>query len=43
MSKKNRSRGEKCDVEMEAFQAANEELRAKLTQIQIDYQQEKNK
>ncbi|OCT96707.1 janus kinase and microtubule-interacting protein 1 isoform X2 [Xenopus laevis] len=43
MSKKTRSRGEKCDVEMEAFQAANEELRAKLTQIQIEYQQEKNK
>ncbi|XP_031751118.1 janus kinase and microtubule-interacting protein 1 isoform X2 [Xenopus tropicalis] len=43
MSKKNRSRGEKCDIEMEAFQAANEELRAKLTQIQIEYQQEKNK
>ncbi|XP_029447208.1 janus kinase and microtubule-interacting protein 1 isoform X3 [Rhinatrema bivittatum] len=43
MSKKNRGRGEKPDVEIEAFQAANEELRAKLTQIQIEFQQEKTK
>ncbi|XP_053560126.1 janus kinase and microtubule-interacting protein 1 isoform X2 [Bombina bombina] len=43
MSKKNRAKGEKCEVEIEAFQAANEELRAKLTHIQIDYQQEKHK
>ncbi|XP_030047033.1 janus kinase and microtubule-interacting protein 1 [Microcaecilia unicolor] len=43
MSKKSRGRGEKPDMEIEAFQAANEELRTKLTQIQIEFQQEKNK
>ncbi|XP_075050703.1 janus kinase and microtubule-interacting protein 1 isoform X2 [Mixophyes fleayi] len=43
MSKKNRAKGDKCEVEMEAFQTANEELRTKLTHIQIEYQQEKNK
>ncbi|XP_056411095.1 janus kinase and microtubule-interacting protein 1 isoform X8 [Hyla sarda] len=43
MSKKNRAKGDKCEVEMEAFQTANEELRTKLTQIQIEYQQEKHK
>lgn len=30
-------------METEALQAANEELRAKLTNIQIEFQQEKNK
>ncbi|XP_044138174.1 janus kinase and microtubule-interacting protein 1 isoform X2 [Bufo gargarizans] len=43
MSKKTRAKGDKCEVEMEAFQTANEELRTKLTQIQIEYQQEKQK
>ncbi|CAH2299785.1 janus kinase and microtubule-interacting 1 [Pelobates cultripes] len=43
MSKKNRAKGDKCEMEMEAFQVANEELRTKLTHIQIEYQQEKNK
>ncbi|XP_071982204.1 janus kinase and microtubule-interacting protein 1 isoform X1 [Engystomops pustulosus] len=43
MSKKTRAKGDKCDVEMEAFQTANEELRTKLTQIQIEFQQEKHK
>ncbi|XP_063779606.1 janus kinase and microtubule-interacting protein 1 isoform X2 [Pseudophryne corroboree] len=43
MSKKNKAKGDKCEVEMEAFQTANEELRTKLTHIQIEYQQEKNK
>ncbi|XP_073466472.1 janus kinase and microtubule-interacting protein 1 isoform X6 [Aquarana catesbeiana] len=43
MSKKTRAKGDKCDGEMEAFQVANEELRTKLTQIQIENQQEKSK
>ncbi|XP_066487845.1 janus kinase and microtubule-interacting protein 1 isoform X2 [Tiliqua scincoides] len=43
MSKKNRAKGEKSDMEVEAVQAANEELRSKLTSIQIEYQQEKAK
>ncbi|XP_068133205.1 janus kinase and microtubule-interacting protein 1 isoform X5 [Hyperolius riggenbachi] len=43
MSKKTRARGDRSEGEMEAFQTANEELRAKLTQIQIEHQQEKNK
>lgn len=43
MSKKSRAKGEKSDMETEALQAANEELRAKLTNIQIEFQQEKNK
>ncbi|XP_075573388.1 janus kinase and microtubule-interacting protein 3 isoform X15 [Pelecanus crispus] len=45
MSKKgtsSRSRGEKPDA-LAALQAANEELRAKLTDIQIELQQEKSK
>lgn len=43
MSKKSRAKGEKSDMETEALQAANEELRAKLTNIQIEFQQEKTK
>ncbi|XP_014750825.1 PREDICTED: janus kinase and microtubule-interacting protein 1 isoform X5 [Sturnus vulgaris] len=43
MSKKSRAKGEKSDMETEALQAANEELRTKLTNIQIEFQQEKNK
>ncbi|CAN2388576.1 Janus kinase and [Pristimantis euphronides] len=43
MSKKTRAKGDKCEAEMEAFLTANEELRTKLTQIQIEYQQEKHK
>ncbi|XP_072262558.1 janus kinase and microtubule-interacting protein 1 isoform X1 [Pyxicephalus adspersus] len=43
MSKKTRAKGDKAEGEMEAFQVANEELRTKLTQIQIEYQQEKSK
>uniref|UniRef100_A0A8D0EDK5 Janus kinase and microtubule interacting protein 1 n=1 Tax=Salvator merianae TaxID=96440 RepID=A0A8D0EDK5_SALMN len=44
MSKKSRTKGEKSDMEFEAVQAAsNEELRIKLTNIHIEYQQEKNK
>ncbi|KAJ8780315.1 hypothetical protein J1605_011579 [Eschrichtius robustus] len=43
MSKKGRSKGEKPEVEMDAVQMANEELRAKLTSIQIEFQQEKSK
>nr|XP_028599387.1 janus kinase and microtubule-interacting protein 1 isoform X3 [Podarcis muralis] len=43
MSKKSRTKAEK-DMEAEAVQAAaNEELRMKLTNIQIEYQQEKGK
>ncbi|XP_068254160.1 janus kinase and microtubule-interacting protein 3 isoform X17 [Nyctibius grandis] len=45
MSKKgasSRARGEKPDA-LAALQAANEELRAKLTEIQIELQQEKSK
>lgn len=37
-----RGKGERTDA-MAALQAANEELRAKLTDIQIELQQEKNK
>lgn len=37
-----RSKGERLDT-MATLQAANEELRAKLTEIQIELQQEKNK
>lgn len=37
-----RGRGERPDT-MATLQAANEELRAKLTDIQIELQQEKNK
>uniref|UniRef100_A0A4X2M650 Janus kinase and microtubule interacting protein 1 n=1 Tax=Vombatus ursinus TaxID=29139 RepID=A0A4X2M650_VOMUR len=43
MSKRNRNKGEKPEMEIEAVQAANEELRAKLTNIQIEFQQEKSK
>ncbi|XP_074847818.1 janus kinase and microtubule-interacting protein 1 [Carettochelys insculpta] len=43
MSKKSRAKGERPDMEIEAVQAANEELRIKLTNIQIEFQQEKNK
>ncbi|XP_030347261.1 janus kinase and microtubule-interacting protein 1 isoform X2 [Strigops habroptila] len=43
MSKKSRAKGEKSDMETEALQAANEELRTKLTNIQIEFQQEKSK
>lgn len=45
MSKKGasiRAKGEKPDA-LAALQAANEELRAKLTDIQIELQQEKSK
>lgn len=37
-----RGKGERLDT-MTALHAANEELRAKLTDIQIELQQEKNK
>lgn len=43
MSKKTRTKAERSEVEVEAFQTANEELRTKLTHIQIETQQEKNK
>uniref|UniRef100_A0A8C0VPA8 Janus kinase and microtubule interacting protein 1 n=1 Tax=Cyanistes caeruleus TaxID=156563 RepID=A0A8C0VPA8_CYACU len=43
MSKKSRAKGEKSDMETESLQAANEELRTKLTNIQIEFQQEKTK
>lgn len=47
MSKKGtggRSKGDKADKELlGALQAANEDLRAKLTEIQIELQQEKSK
>ncbi|XP_071412929.1 janus kinase and microtubule-interacting protein 1 isoform X2 [Pithys albifrons albifrons] len=43
MSKKSRAKGEKSEMEIEALQAANEELRSKLTNIQIEFQQEKSK
>lgn len=43
MSKKSRAKGERSDMETEALQAANEELRTKLTNIQIEFQQEKSK
>ena len=45
MSKKGaggRSKGDKADV-LAALQAANEDLRAKLTETQIELQQEKSK
>ena len=41
MSKKGRSKGEKPEMEMDPVQMANEELRAKLTSIQIEFQQER--
>ncbi|XP_019516697.1 PREDICTED: janus kinase and microtubule-interacting protein 1 [Hipposideros armiger] len=46
MSKKGRGKGEKGEkpeMETDAVQMANEELRAKLTSIQIEFQQEKSK
>uniref|UniRef100_A0A4W3JKY6 Janus kinase and microtubule interacting protein 1 n=1 Tax=Callorhinchus milii TaxID=7868 RepID=A0A4W3JKY6_CALMI len=43
MSKKGRGKGEKPEALIDALQAANEELRAKLTDIQIELQQEKGK
>lgn len=43
MSKKGRGKGEKPEMETDAVQTANEELRAKLTSIQIEFQQEKSK
>uniref|UniRef100_A0A8D0GUB5 Janus kinase and microtubule interacting protein 1 n=1 Tax=Sphenodon punctatus TaxID=8508 RepID=A0A8D0GUB5_SPHPU len=43
MSKKSRTKGDKADMETEAVQVANEELRTKLTNIQIELQQEKSK
>ncbi|XP_052592042.1 janus kinase and microtubule-interacting protein 1 isoform X7 [Peromyscus californicus insignis] len=43
MSKKGRSKGEKPEAETDSVQMANEELRAKLTNIQIEFQQEKSK
>lgn len=43
MSKKGRSKGEKPETETDSVQMANEELRAKLTNIQIEFQQEKSK
>ncbi|VFV27049.1 janus kinase and [Lynx pardinus] len=43
MSKKGRSKGERPEMETDAVQMANEELRAKLTNIQIEFQQEKSK
>ncbi|XP_055962701.1 janus kinase and microtubule-interacting protein 3 isoform X5 [Sorex fumeus] len=42
MSKKGRGRGDRMEA-LAALQAANEELRAKLTDIQIELQQEKSK
>ncbi|XP_053423200.1 janus kinase and microtubule-interacting protein 1 isoform X2 [Nycticebus coucang] len=43
MSKKGRSKGEKPEMDTDPVQMANEELRAKLTSIQIEFQQEKSK
>ncbi|KAH0616340.1 hypothetical protein JD844_027377 [Phrynosoma platyrhinos] len=43
MSKKSRTKVEKTDMEVEAIQAAQEELRIKLNNIQTEYQQEKGK
>lgn len=43
MSKKGRGKGEKPETETDSVQMANEELRAKLTNIQIEFQQEKSK
>ncbi|XP_037064783.1 janus kinase and microtubule-interacting protein 1 isoform X6 [Peromyscus leucopus] len=42
-NKKGRSKGEKPEAETDSVQMANEELRAKLTNIQIEFQQEKSK
>lgn len=43
MSKKGRSKGEKPEALTVALQAANEDLRTKLTDIQIELHQEKSK
>ncbi|XP_069488080.1 janus kinase and microtubule-interacting protein 1 isoform X2 [Ambystoma mexicanum] len=43
MSKKIRTKAERTELEVEAFQTANEELRTKLTHTQIETQQEKMK
>ncbi|XP_059716203.1 janus kinase and microtubule-interacting protein 2 isoform X2 [Haemorhous mexicanus] len=43
MSKKGRSKGEKPEALIVALQAANEDLRTKLTDIQIELHQEKSK
>lgn len=43
MSKKGRGKGEKPEALIDALQAANEDLRAKLTDIQIELHQEKSK
>ncbi|XP_053318542.1 janus kinase and microtubule-interacting protein 2 isoform X2 [Spea bombifrons] len=43
MSKKGRNKGEKPEALILALQAANEELRTKLTDIQIELHQEKSK
>ncbi|KAG9345488.1 hypothetical protein JZ751_008632 [Albula glossodonta] len=42
-SKKTRGKGDKPEATMDTLQAANEELRTKLTDIQIEFQQEKGK
>ncbi|XP_041122801.1 janus kinase and microtubule-interacting protein 1-like [Polyodon spathula] len=43
MSKRSRGKGEKPEVLIDALQSANEDLRTKLTDIQIEFQQEKGK
>lgn len=43
MSKKGRNKGEKPEALIVALQAANEDLRTKLTDIQIELHQEKSK
>lgn len=43
MAKKGRSKGEKPEAIISALQAANEDLRSKLTDIQIELHQEKCK
>lgn len=43
MSKRSRGKGEKPEALIDALQSANEELRTKLTDIQIEFQQEKGK
>ncbi len=43
MAKKGRGKGEKPEALVSALQAANEDLRSKLTEIQIELHQEKCK
>lgn len=43
MAKKGRAKGEKPEALISALQAANEDLRSKLTDIQIELHQEKCK